>query len=72
MAAFWLHYNRPATRSAGSPKMTVHYRKQCLLVDGVVCGVPIRTRNRSKQPRVVMVGDGVVRVRDGVAYITEA
>lgn len=71
MRAFWFHYNRPATAEAGSPKLTVHSAGRCLLVDAIECSVPVRTRKRSTQPRVVMAGRGVVRIRDGVAYITE-
>lgn len=71
MQAFWFHYNRPASLAAGSPKMTVHYRRRCLLVDEVQCEVPVRSRQRQSQPRVVMSGRGVVRIQGGVARITE-
>lgn len=71
MPAFWFHYNRPASLEAGTPKMTVHYRRQCWLVDEVQCNVPVRSRQRKSQPRVVMSGRGVVRIRGGVAEIKE-
>lgn len=71
MKAFSFHYNKPATAAAGSPKLTVHVGGQCKIVDAVECEVPVRSRTRSKQPRVVMSGRGVVRVKAGVAHITE-
>lgn len=71
MPAFFFHYNRPASQMAGRPKMTVHYERKCHVVDGVCCSVPVRSRERSSQPRMVMSGRGLMRVRNGVAYITE-
>lgn len=69
--SFFFHYNRPASQSSGSPKMTVHYRGQCHIVDHVICRVPVSSRRRSKQPRLVMAGRGRVAVKDSVATITE-
>lgn len=71
MRSFWFHYNRPATQQAGVPMMTVHHAGVCHLVSRVVCRVPVSSKVRSRQPRVVMAGRGCVRVRDGVATITE-
>lgn len=71
MPAFFFHYNKPASGSAGRPMMTVHERGVCHSVHSVVCSVPCRSRARSRQPRLVMSGRGDVRVRDGVAYITK-
>jgi hypothetical protein len=71
MPSFWFHYNKPASRLAGHPVLTVHHRGQCMLVRGVVCMVPVRSRERRQQPRIVMAGNGVVTVSDGTAYITE-
>ena len=69
MSAFWFHYNKPASAKAGRPILTVHHKGACLLVDNIVCSVPVRTRTRSKQPRVVMAGRGSVRVVQGTAFI---
>lgn len=63
MPAFWLHYNRPKTQEEGRNVLTVHYRGQCHFVHGVECLVPTRTRERKSQPRMVMAGKGVMRVR---------
>lgn len=71
MSAFWLHYNKPASRKAGHPMLTVHHKGACLLVRSVVCSVPLRTRERRTQPHVVMAGRGTVRVSGNTAYITK-
>lgn len=68
-AAFWFHYNKPAARKSGHPVMTVHYRGACHMVRHVHCDVPLRTRERSSQPHVVMAGRGSVEIVDGTAYI---
>jgi hypothetical protein len=71
MPAFWFHYNKPASQAAGEPVMTVHYKGQCHLVTHVDCRVPVRSRKRATQPRVVMAGRGRVQVLNSVATITE-
>lgn len=71
MHAFWFHYNRPESQRSGSPKMTVHYKGECHIVDHVICGVALSSRRRNSQPRLVMAGRGVVRISDGVARISE-
>lgn len=69
MPAFWFHYNKPETAKRGRPMMTVHYRNQCLLVENIDCAVPVRTRERKQQPRMVVAGTGTVTVVDGTAVI---
>lgn len=71
MSAFFFHYNKPASRQAGHPVMTVHYQGKCLLARGVVCSVPVRSRERKQQPRLVMAGRGLVSIVDGTAFISE-
>ena len=72
MAAFWFHYNRPASAQQGHPVMTVHYKGECHLVRDVVCNVPVHTRERSKQPRLVMAGKGDVCISNNIAFINPA
>jgi hypothetical protein len=69
--SFWYHYNKPASRKFGSPKLTVHYRGQCLLVDDLDCSVRTFSRKRKTQPHVVIAGvaDSLV-VKNGTAYIS--
>lgn len=70
MRVFFFHYNKPATQRAGTPKMSVHWRGACHIVDNVVCNVPSQSKQRKRQPRVVMAGKAEsMTVRDGIAYI---
>ena len=69
MTAFWFHYNKPASQRAGHSVMTVHHKGVCLCVRNIVCSVPVRSRERNAQPRVVMAGTGAVRIAGDTAYI---
>lgn len=54
--SFYFHYNKPASVSARANRLSIHYRKQCHVVESIECNVPLRTRNRKSQPRCVMTG----------------
>lgn len=69
MPAFWFHYNKPESAKRGRPVCTVHYKGQCLFVEEIDCAVPVKTRKRNQQPRLVMAGHGEVTVTDGKAVI---
>ena len=68
-AAFFFHYNKPASQKQGRPVMTVHYKGMCHMVHAVSCEVPVASRERKSQPRVVMAGRGSVEICNGTAYI---
>ena len=53
---FFFHYNKLASRSANSPKMTVHYKSACHIVDNIICNVPTYTHHNKRQPHVVLKG----------------
>jgi hypothetical protein len=53
---FWFHYNKPASSSAGKPKITVHYKGVCHLCDNIVVNVPTHGHLRKNQPRFVIKG----------------
>jgi len=54
---FWLHYNKPASASAKSPKLTIHYRNECHIVDHVLIEGPVVfSHHRKKQPRMILKG----------------
>jgi len=36
--------------------MTVHWKGSCLLVDELVCNVPVETKTSQKQPHYVLQG----------------
>jgi len=71
MTAFWFHYNKPASRAAGHPVLTVHCQGACHTVRHIECHVPVRTRERKSQPHVVMAGKGTVCFSGETAYITD-
>ena len=53
---FFFHYNKPASKSAGTPKLSVHYKGKCYIVDHINCGVPIMSRHNKRQPVCAMIG----------------
>ncbi len=71
MRVFFFHYNKPASQAAKEPRLTVHFRGQCLSVGAIKCLVPIESKNRKTQPRCVMAGRANdVRVINNVATIS--
>ncbi len=53
---FWYHYNKPASKAAAKPKLTVHFKGKCRLVDHVICGAATYTEHRKRQPHCVVRG----------------
>jgi len=69
--AFFFHFNKPASQSAGRCKISVHYNKTCHIVDNVVCGVPTYGHISKRQPRFVMKGYcSNFEIKKGIAIIT--
>jgi hypothetical protein len=53
---FWFHYNKPASKMANNPKMTVHHNGICHIVDHIICDVSTYTKHNKRQPHVVLKG----------------
>ncbi len=53
---FFFHYNKPASRVAKKPLMSVHFDKKCYIVDHISCRIGVDTLHRKKQPYCVMKG----------------
>jgi len=53
---FFLHYNKPASLKAGKPKITIHHRGKCHILDNVIINVPACGEIRKTQPRFVIAG----------------
>lgn len=70
MNAFWFHYNKPLSEQRGQPTMTLHCKGACNFVRRIVCNVPTHSRERTRQPRMVIAGVGNVRISGDTAYIT--
>lgn len=66
---FFYHYNKPASKAVGRPQLSIHYRKQCHIVDFIECNVPTKSKNNVKQPHVVITGKGVLRIENGIGII---
>lgn len=61
---FFYHYNKQHN------KMSVHFRKQCLIVEDVVCNVPCESKWNKTQPNLVMRGYAAdVVIENKRAYI---
>ena len=67
--SFFYHYNKPASRVAGEPRLSIHYRGQCHIVNGLKCAVPTYSRVRTTQPHIVMAGRGNLTIQNGKAII---
>lgn len=57
---FYFHYNKPASKKAGAPKLSIHHKGLCYLVDSLICHVSIESKNNKRQPHCVMQGFGQV------------
>ncbi len=57
LRSYWFHYNKPASKKAGEPRLTFHWKGECKIVKGVyIYSGPVKTRNKKTQPRCVMSG----------------
>lgn len=56
MRTFWFHYNKPASKIAGKPQISVHYNNSCHIVDEIECLVPTFSKINKRQPFFVMKG----------------
>ena len=70
LKSFFFHYNKPLSKKHKKPIISIHYQKQCLYVENVVCSVPTRGKIRNKQPYFVMCGKATnILVKEKIAYI---
>lgn len=70
MNVFFFHYNKPASKSKGKPQISIHYRKQCLIVDNIDVRVPTFGHIRNVQPFFVMKGKcNSIIINKGLAII---
>lgn len=70
MKTFWFHYNRHASKKAGKPQITVHYNKQCLIVDNIICKVKTWGKINRRQPYFVIKGKCKhLEISEGICYV---
>lgn len=53
---FFFHYNKQASQKAGRAVLTLHFKGKCYPVNEIKCNVPVETRERKIQPRLVVHG----------------
>lgn len=53
---FFYHYNKPESKRAGEPRITLHFQGECHVVKDIVVCQPTRARFRKQQPHFVMCG----------------
>lgn len=68
--AFFLHFNKPASRSAGRACWSVHQSGVCHIVHDFVLRATVRPHYRKTQPVCVLKGRGVVTVDGDTATIS--
>ena len=66
---FWFHYNKPESKKQNKNILTIHYKKQCHLVNDIECFVPIKVKHRNSQPYCVIHGKGYVNITNNKATI---
>jgi hypothetical protein len=67
---FWFHYNKPASRKARKPQLTLHWHGACHIIDNIFCGTPTYGKARKTQPFFVMQGWAhQIDIVQGKAYV---
>ncbi len=69
--SFFFHFNKPASRAAGKPQISVHTAGKCHIVDNVICDVPTVGRIKKTAPTFVMTGKGFTHIGNGVAVLSK-
>lgn len=54
--AFFFHFNKPKSKAAGKPQITLHFLDTCYIVDNLGCEVMTYGRINKRQPFFVMTG----------------
>lgn len=68
--SFYFHFNKPASRQAGKPQISIHYQNTCHIVDNVVCKVKTEGKINKRQPLFVMRGKcSKFQIQKGVGII---
>ena len=71
MYSFFFHYNKPASKAANKPQISLHYKKTCYILDNIICKVPTQGKIRKQQPFFVMSGKyKEIIIKDNIAYIS--
>lgn len=69
--AFFLHFNKPASRKASEARWSIHQSGVCHIVKDFTLSTTVRPRYRKRQPICVLAGRGVIRIEGDSAIITK-
>ena len=67
--AFFLHFNKPASRKAEEARWSIHQAGVCHIVRHFVCEATTQPHYRKTQPVCVLRGRGIVEVSGDTAVI---
>ena len=54
---FFFHYNKPRSKIAGKPILSVHFRGKCYFAEKVICYPSCQSKNNKTQPYCVIEGE---------------
>ncbi len=67
---FWFHYNKPLSKMANKPQISIHYNKTCYIVDNIVCEIATSGNLRKFQPYFVIKGKcKSFEIKNNIAYL---
>lgn len=70
MHVFFYHYNKPLSKKAGKPVISLHYKNKCYFVDNIYLHVSTWGHIRKDQPRFVIKGKAsVIEIKNKIAYV---
>ena len=53
---YFFHYNKPASKAAGKPQLTIHFKNKCYIVDKITNYTTCESKNNPRQPFCVIQG----------------
>jgi len=68
--AFFLHFNKPASRKASEARWSIHQAGVCHVVKDFTLSAKVKPRYRKRQPICVLAGRGVISVVGDTAVIS--
>ena len=67
---FFFHYNKPLSKKAGKPIITLHFKNKCYMVENIVCNASTYGHLNKSQPFFVIKGkSSKISITNRIAYI---
>lgn len=68
---FFFHYNKPEAQRAKRPRISLHHKNTCHIIDNIQVLVPTEGKINKRQPYFVMQGWAKnVEIKNGIATVT--